>query len=92
MSAPAPISPWTRAMAVPALGATAITLTLFVAPALGFGAAAAIAVAGALVNGRDARAYKAAGLSPVPGIVGGALSLAVATGGALAVLAVRSAG
>lgn len=79
-------------MAVPALGATVITLTLWVAPALGYGAAAAIAVAGVVVNGRDARAYKEAGLSPVPSIVGGALSLAVAVGGALAVLGVRGAG
>jgi len=73
-------------MAVPALGATTITITLFVAPELGLGAAAAIVLAGAVVNGRDARAYKAAGLSPIPAIVGGALSLAVAAGGAMMVL------
>lgn len=85
-------SPWTRAMAIPALGATAITLTLFIAPPLGYGAAAAIAVAGVWVNGRDARAYRTAGYSPVPSIVGGALSLAVAVGGALAVLAVTGGG
>lgn len=79
-------------MAVPAFGATVITLTLWVAPALGYGAAAAIAAAGVWMNGRDARAYRQAGLTPVPSIVGGALSLAVATGGVLAVLAVRGAG
>ncbi len=86
MSTPATISPWTRAMAVPALGATVITLCLYLLPRLGLGAAAAIALAGLVVNGRDAQAYRKAGLSPVPSVVGAVLSLLLAAGGGLVAL------
>lgn len=86
MGTPATISPWTRAMAVPALGATIITLCLYLLPKLALGAAAAIGLAGLVINGRDVGAYRAAGLSPVPSVIGMVLSLALAAGGGLVAL------
>lgn len=86
MSSPAQISPWTRAMAVPAFGATVITLCLYLLPRLALGAAAAIAVAGLVINGRDIRAYRAADMSPLPSAVGMLLALAIAAGGGIVAL------
>ena len=70
-------SPYSRALAMPALGATVITLTLFTLPRFAFGAAAAVLVVGVGLAIRDARLYQRAQLSPLPAIIGGATSAVI---------------
>lgn len=75
---------WTRALAVPMIGATAVTLCLFLEPRFAFGAAGAILIAGVGVAWHDAPLYRKAGLSAVPSIVGGVVSVVLAAGAGLA--------
>lgn len=70
-------SPYHRALFIPALGATAITLMLFVAPVLSLGAAAAVLVAGVGLAVHDARLYRRAGMRTRPAVVGGVVSALV---------------
>ncbi|MCB9529218.1 MAG: hypothetical protein H6701_12695 [Myxococcales bacterium] len=83
-------SPYPRALAIPALGATAVTLSLFVAPKLALGAAAAVIAAGVGLAVHDARLYRRAGLGVGPAIVGGVASLLVGAVGVVFALALAA--
>ncbi|MEZ4437429.1 MAG: hypothetical protein R3F65_33970, partial [bacterium] len=83
-------SPYHRALFVPAVGATVVTVTLFVAPALSVGAAAAVLVAGVGLAVHDARLYRRAGLSATPSVVGGVVSALVGALGLLLALSMSA--
>lgn len=82
---------WTRALAVPMVGATAVTGCLFIEPRFAFGAAAAILLAGVGVAWHDAPLYRKAGLSTVPSIVGAVVSVLLALGAGFAAFVLTAA-